>query len=60
MIQIDIPMPEKCADCPCYNNAVYGQCKVTDRWFGAADGAWFDARPNWCPLREVSNEMPKV
>ena len=54
MIVIDIPMPKKCAECPCFDDAIYGKCQVKDTWLGAEDGAWFsDTRPNWCPLKEI-------
>lgn len=54
MIQIDIPMPERCSECPCFDDTVYGKCNVLDRWLSASDGAWFsDTRPEWCPLKEV-------
>ena len=54
MIVIDIPMPKRCADCPCFDDAIYGKCQVKDTWLGAEDSAWFsDTRPNWCPLKEM-------
>ena len=53
MIQIDIPMPKRCAECPCFDDTVYGKCNVKDIWLGAEDGAWFsERRPSWCPLIE--------
>lgn len=54
MIVIDIPMPKRCAECPCFDDAIYGKCQVKDTWLGAEDGAWFsNQRPNWCPLQEI-------
>ena len=41
MIQIDIEMPKRCADCPCFNDSLYGKCQVKDVWLGAEDGAGF-------------------
>ena len=60
MIQIDIPMPERCTKCPCYDDALYGKCNVKDIWLGAEDGAWFnETRPNWCPLKEVNDNVDR-
>lgn len=51
MIQIDIPMPKRCAECPYFNDAIYGKCQVKDTWFGAEDSEWVHKeRPNWCPM----------
>lgn len=54
MIQIDIPMPDRCANCPFYSSSVYGRCNVKGIWLGVEDGAWIrETRPDWCPLKEV-------
>lgn len=54
MILIDGPMPKRCAECPCFDDTMYGRCRVKDVWLGAEDGAWFtEQRPSWCPLKEV-------
>ena len=53
MIVIDKPMPKRCAECPCFDDSVYGKCNVNERWLDAEDGAWFSyKRPDWCPLKE--------
>lgn len=57
MIQINLPMPEKCTACPCYDNVMYGRCNAAQRWFDGQDIAWArDDRPDWCPLEEVEKE----
>lgn len=54
MILIDGPMPKRCAECPCFDDTMYGRCRVKDIWLGAEDGAWFsEQRPSWCPLKEI-------
>ena len=54
MLQIDVEMPKRCAECFGYNDAVYGQCRVRNQWLGDSEGAWFATeRPKWCPLHEV-------
>lgn len=54
MVRIPVDMPKKCAECPCYDDTMYGKCRVKEIWFGAEDGAWFDdRRPSWCPLEEA-------
>ena len=61
MIQIGIPMPKRCADCPCYDHTMYGRCKAKDVWFDMNDRVWhWDERPKWCPIMEVTDEMSKV
>ena len=55
MILIDGPMPKRCAECPCFDDTMYGKCRVKDVWLGAKDGAWFtEQRPSWCPLIEIA------
>lgn len=59
MIIIDMKMPQRCAECPCFSDSIYGHCNVKDIWLGADDGAWFsDHRPNWCPLQEQEAVEP--
>lgn len=59
MIIIDMKMPKRCAECPCFSDSIYGHCNVKDIWLGADDGAWFnDHRPNWCPLQEQEAVEP--
>lgn len=58
MIVIDREMPNRCADCPCFDDNVYGHCRVLDRWLDARDGAWFaESRPEWCPLKEHDKQQ---
>ena len=45
MIQIDIPMPEYCYDCPCHNGE-NGSCQITGNYY-------YDEIPRSCPLVEV-------
>ena len=51
MIQIDIPMPENCAGCPCYglNEFECSQCNITGYEFYHNI---FDGRAENCPLKE--------
>ena len=54
MIVIDIPMPKKCAECPCNGNRLYGNCQVKGRWLGGEEGSSMaENRPEWCPLKEM-------
>ena len=54
MIQIDIDMPKRCAECPCYGDRLYGKCQVTGEWLEDNEGSWFaNERPKWCPLKEI-------
>lgn len=58
MIRIDVKMPVRCAECPCFDDNVYGHCRVLDRWLDARDGAWFaESRPEWCPLKMDIREI---
>ena len=51
MIQIDIPMPENCSECPCMYDCI--RCQAAER---SLDYATFDEkRPEWCPLVEVND-----
>lgn len=53
MLKLNIPIPERCSQCPCFSDTVYGKCQVNDHWLDASDGAWFsDHRPLWCPILE--------
>ena len=52
MIQIDVPMPKNCSECPCNNDFI--NCGVNGKNFyedGNADA--LDKRPEWCPIKEV-------
>lgn len=50
MIQIDIPMPNSCFDCPCLDGE-YGSCNITEK-----DAPWPPSRPEDCPLKEAKDE----
>ena len=53
MVQIDIPMPQKCVECPSFSSAVYGRCLEKDIWFGVEDHKMINITvPNWCPMKE--------
>lgn len=45
MIQIDIPMPKTCYECPCHDGE-YGRCKITGN-------SYCDEIPRSCPCREI-------
>ena len=54
MIAIDAKMPQRCADCPCYGDKLYGKCQITGDWLDEKEGSWFATdRPSWCPLKEL-------
>lgn len=55
MIQVDLPMPEHCIECPMYEDSVFGKCNAKGIWFGEEEDIYFrQNRPVWCPLEEVS------
>ena len=57
MIQIDIQMPKRCAECPCNGSRLYGNCQVKGRWLGGEEGSPIaEKRPDWCPLKEVRED----
>ena len=45
MIQIDIPMPKTCYECPCHDGE-YGRCQITGN-------SYYDEIPRSCPCREI-------
>lgn len=51
MIQIDIPMPGDCYECPCHDGES-GACQLTGKYY--LDGE----RPSSCPLKEVEDVIP--
>ena len=68
MIQIDMPMPKNCAECPCYglNWIESSQCNITGYEF---HHNIFDGRAEDCPLKkkeakkveaEVINEIDRL
>lgn len=53
MVQIDMPMPEKCSECRF--ETVYGYCKaMPENYCGNTDDV---ERPEWCPLKEQDAEV---
>ena len=53
MIQIDIPMPEKCGLCPCFHfeQQMYCQAVKADKNKKIVN-PYGSPRPEWCPLKE--------
>jgi len=51
MIQIDMPMPKNCAECPCYglNEFEHSWCNITGYEF---HHNIFDSKAKDCPLKE--------
>ena len=50
-IDMDIPMPETCSQCPmCYD---YMHCRAKDIYFGKEDDWICETRPNWCQLQGI-------
>lgn len=57
MIQIDMPMPKNCLDCPACNEYLTCAIPVNGRKWGENDVREFSqSRPEWCPMHE---EKPK-
>lgn len=53
MIQIDMPMPKNCLDCPACNEYLMCAIPVNGRKWGENDVREFgQGRPEWCPLKE--------
>ena len=58
MIQIDMPMPTNCLDCPACNEYLMCSIPVNGRKWGENDVHEFDkSRPQWCPMKE---QQPKT
>jgi len=53
MIQIDMPIPEKCGLCPCfhYENPIYCQAVKADKNKKIVS-PYGSPRPKWCPLKD--------
>ena len=58
MIQIDIPMPEKCGLCPCFHfdNPMYCQVVKADKNKKIVN-PYGSPRPEWCPLKEHEKKL---
>ena len=53
MIQIDMPMPTNCIDCPACNEYLMCAIPVNGRKWGENDVHDFSqSRPEWCPMKE--------
>lgn len=59
MIQIDMPMPTNCLDCPACNEYLTCAIPVNGRKWGENDVREFgQGRPEWCPLKEQEAVAP--
>ena len=53
MIQIDMPMPTNCLDCPACNEYLMCAIPANGRGWGENDVREYgQSRPEWCPLKE--------
>lgn len=54
MIQIDIPMPKNCGECPVCNELLMCGVPCNGRGWGENDvrDYFSQGRPEWCPLKE--------
>ena len=53
MIQIDMPMPTNCLDCPACNEYLMCAIPANGRGWGENDVKDFSqGRPEWCPMKE--------
>lgn len=54
MIQIDIPMPKNCGECPICNEYLMCGIPCNGRGWGENDVSDYftSGRPEWCPLKE--------
>lgn len=53
MVLIDMPMPDRCLDCPFFKkHSDCGQCKGTKKgkWIEPED---YNKRQDWCPIKEA-------
>ena len=58
MIQVNLPMPDNCLDCPACNEYAVCAIPVDGKGFGEQDVSDFsDSRPDWCPLK-AEHDMP--
>ena len=61
MIQIDMPMPKNCLDCPACNEYLTCAIPVNGRKWGENDVREFgQGRPEWCPLKEQEAEIERL
>lgn len=57
MIGMNVEMPTKCSECPCYDPE-FNMCNLTQRRFGFTLKEYSQQRPSDCPL--VPNVVPKT
>lgn len=59
LIQIDMPMPTNCLDCPACNEYLMCAIPVNGRKWGENDVREYgQGRPDWCPLmKQESGEV---
>jgi len=62
MIIIDIDLPERCGECPCFHAAFPMHCQLIkppdkNKQLAAPYGL---PRPDWCPLKEQEAVKPRV
>lgn len=66
MIQIDMPMPKRCSECPFasanFNNGImFLSCITpTGRSMYAPDLIYRIDRPAWCPLKEQEEQIERL
>lgn len=59
MIQIDMPMPTNCIDCPACNEYLMCAIPVNGRGWSENDVKDFSqSRPEWCPMKEQEAVEP--
>ena len=61
MIMIDIEMPEKCCECPCFHAEYPMRCQLIkspdkNKRLSAPYGL---PRPDWCPLKEIQDDQER-
>ena len=61
MIQIDMPMPTNCLDCPACNEYLMCAIRVNGRGWGENDVHEFgQGRPEWCPMKEQEDTINEL
>ena len=58
MVQIDMPMPTNCLECPACNEYLACSIPVNGRGWGESDVREYgQSRPEWCPMKEQETEL---
>ena len=52
MIQIDMPMPKSCMECPMCHDHIWCHAPVPLEWGESDVSRHMTDRPEWCPLKE--------